>query len=307
MRTPARRRPPVARAIAVTSVWALVGAFLVAGCAGLIGEVRASESRDLALAGFSSNLVRVEVFNGVLSVRPGAEGRVGATVTVTGVGSTRQDAEADRANVVTTLEEAGDAVVLRAVYKPDPTNPRNRGASASVTVPAGSALELVTSNGKVSVTGIGGAIRIRTSNGETTVDGATAGVDVATSNGPITITGSQGPLALASSNGRIRIGATNAAVRAATSNGEIAFSGSLAAGQHSFETSNAAISLGLGADASFGLDLETSNARVSVVGYPVTTTGTAEATRLSGRVGDAPTASISARTSNGGITIQPAE
>lgn len=301
MRTPARRRPQVASAIVV-----LAGALLVAGCTGIVGEVTARESRDLSLSGFISTLVRVEVFNGELSVRPGPDGRVGATVTVTGVGATRPDAEADRANVVTTLAEAGDAVVLRAVFQPDPTNPRNRGASASVTVPAGSALELVTSNGKVSVAGIGGAIRIRTSNGETTVDGATTGVDVETSNSAITVTGARGPLALTSSNGGIRIDATDAAIKAATSNGEIAFNGSLAAGQHSFETSNAAISLRLGADATFGLDLKTSNAKVRV-GYPVTTNGTAEEARLSGRVGDAPTVSISARTSNGGITIQPAQ
>ncbi len=306
---PARRRARAVHAIAVPATTILVGGLLVAGCAGIAGpggEVTARESRDLVLAGFTGNLVRVEVFNGELSVRPGSDGRVAATVTVTGVGATRPDAEADRANVVTTLAETGNSVVLRAVYKPDPTNPRNRGASASLTVPAGSALELATSNGKVSVTGISGAIRIRTSNGETTVDGATAGVDVETSNGAINVTGSQGPLALTSSNGGIRIDATSAAVKAATSNGEIAFTGSLAAGQHSFETSNAAISLQLGADASFGLDLETSNAKIRV-GYPVTTTGTAEETRLAGRVGDAPMASISARTSNAAITIQPAQ
>jgi DUF4097 and DUF4098 domain-containing protein YvlB len=175
-----------------------------------------------------------------------------------------------------------------------------------VTVPAGSALELATSNGKVSVVGITGAIRIRTSNGETTIDGATAGVDAETSNSAITVTASCGPLALASSNGKIRIDAADAAVKATTSNGEIAFSGSLAAGPHSFETSNAAISLKLGADATFSLDLETSNAKVRV-GYPVTTTETAAETRLAGRVGDAPAVSISARTSNAGISIQPAQ
>ena len=306
MRTPAHGRPPVALPIAVPAIAVLVGAVLVVGCAGLVGEVTARESRDLSLAGFTSTLVRVEVFNGELSVRPGPDGRVGATVTVTGVGATRPEAEADRANVITTLSRAGNSVVLRAVYWPDPTSPRNRGASASVTVPAGSALELVTSNGKVSVTGIGGAIRIWTSNGETTIDGAMAGVDVETSNSAITVTGSRGPLALTSSNGRIRIDATDAAVKASTSNGDIAFSGSLAAGSHSFATSNAAISLRLGPDATFGLDLETSNAKIRV-GYPVTASGTAEEARLRGRVGDSPMASISARTSNGGITIQPAE
>jgi hypothetical protein len=43
---------------------------------------------------------------------------VGASVTVTGAGATRPDAETDRARVVTTLQETADAVVLRAVYQP---------------------------------------------------------------------------------------------------------------------------------------------------------------------------------------------
>jgi hypothetical protein len=43
------------------------------------------------------------------------------------------------------------------------------------------------------------------------------------------------------------------------------------------------------------------------VGYPVTTTETAAETRLAGRVGDAPAVSIPARTSNAGISIQPAQ
>ena len=305
MRTPARR-PHVAPAIVALAIVVPLGAFVIAGCSGVIGESTARETRDLSLVGYSSHVVRVELFNGEVSVRPGPDGRVGASVTVTGAGATRPDAEADRARVVTTLQETADAVVLRAVYQPDPTNPRNRGASATMTVPAGSALELATSNGKVSVVGITGAIRIRTSNGETTIDGATAGVDAETSNSAITVTASRGPLALTSSNGKIRIDAADAAVKATTSNGEIAFSGSLAAGPHSFETSNAAISLKLGADATFSLDLETSNAKVRV-GYPVTTTETAAETRLAGRVGDAPAVSISARTSNAGISIQPAQ
>ena len=81
-----------------------------------------------------------------------------------------------------------------------------------------------------------------------------------TSNGTIAVTAPRGQLSLVSSNARIGIAATNAAVRASSANGEIAFAGSLATGPQSFWTSNAAIALHLGADATFSLDLETSNA-----------------------------------------------
>ena len=284
----------------------LAAGLLAVGCAGVGGQSTARESRDLSLAQLTSQLVRVEVFNGEITVRPGPAGGVSATVTVTGVGATRQEAEADRANIATTLQETGGAVVLQAVYQPDPANPRNRGASAVVSVPAGSSLELTTSNGKVGIAGITGAVTVRTSNGEVTVDGAVAGVDAETSNGAISVTGSRGPLGLVSSNARIRIGATDAIVRARTSNGEIAFAGSMAPGPQSLETSNGAISLVLGPDATFNLDLETSNAEVKV-GYPVTTSETASPARLVGRVGAAPATAISARTSNAGITITPAK
>ena len=129
---------------------------------------------------------------------------------------------------------------------------------------------------------------------------------VETSNGTIAVTAPRGQLSLVSSNARIGIAATDAAVRASSANGEIAFAGSLATGPQSFGTSNAAIALHLGADATFSLDLETSNAKVAV-GYPVTTSETASETRLAGRVGVAPAIAISARTSNGGVTILPAK
>jgi len=129
---------------------------------------------------------------------------------------------------------------------------------------------------------------------------------VETSNGTIAVTAPRGQLSLVSSNARIGIAATDAAVRASSANGEIAFAGSLATGPQSFGTSNAAIALHLGADATFSLDLETSNAKVAV-GYPVTTSETVSETRLAGRVGVAPVIAISARTSNGGITILPAK
>ena len=285
--------------------FAMAAGLLAAGCAGIVGQATARESRDLLLAQLTSQLVRVEMFNGEITVRPGPAGRVSATVTVTGVGATRPDAEADRPNIATTLQETGGVVVLQAVYRPDPTSPRNRGASAVVSVPADSPVELTTSNGKIAIAGITGAITVRTSNGEVTVDGAAGGVDAATSNGAISVTGSRGPLALESSNARIRIGATDAIVRARTSNGEIAFAGSMAAGPQSLETSNGAITLALGSNATFSLDLETSNAKVNV-GYPVTTSETASPARLVGRVGAAPAIAISARTSNAGITIAPA-
>ncbi len=300
---PARspRRRFTAAALPVVAVLLVLGA-----CRGSAADaVQSKETRSLSLAGTTARLVRVEVFNGGIVVRAGAAGAVTASVEVTGAGASRADADADRASVVTTLTEDADGAILRAVYRPRPDSPGNRGASATLTVPADVSLRLETSNGAVDVAGIGGAIDIRTSNGEVTVDGATAGLVVRTSNGGITVSGSRGSLDVETSNARITMtGADAAVVRAGTSNGAISFAGALGDGAQSFETSNATIDLQLPADAAFGLDLATTNATIAV-DFAVWTSGAASPTHLQGRVGADPAAAIRATTSNAAITIRP--
>jgi len=287
-------------------VAALAAVAIAAGCGGGSPfEARSTESRELSVTDVDQPLVVIETFNGQVTVRTGEPGRVDATVEVTGVGPTQAEAEADRANVATTLEQEAGRVRLRAVYGPNPASPGNRGASATVTVPPGSELDIRTSNGAVTVDRVGAALRAATSNGAVTVAGSSGDTVVETSNGEVRLTAATGMIDVRSSNAGVTVEATDAVVAVDTSSGAVRFAGSLAPGDSSFVTSNGAVDLVLPTDASFALDASTSNGDITV-GYPLASSGAASAARVQGTVGSDPAIAITIETSNAGVTVQPA-
>jgi hypothetical protein len=246
--------------------------------------------------------VRVEMFNGPIEVRAGSPGQVSAVVTTRGSGSSNADAEADRAKIQVTLDANPDgSVLLRAVYQPSPSSPNNRAASAIVEVPPDAALDLRTSNGGVRSAGVAGAVAVRTSNGAVTLADLGAGATVRTSNAAVEIAGS-GLLDIETSNGRVAIRGTAATIRASTSNGDLSFEGSFSEGAQELETSNNPITVRLPSDASFALDARTSNARVTLDGFSITTSGAASGATLQGAVGTGGP-SVTLRTSNAAIVV----
>ena len=302
------RRPAVPgqhRSLAAVAGVLLVASAL-AGCAAdgpFAITANGTRELDAAVAATGSDLkVRVEMFNGPIEVRAGQAGRVAATVTTTGAGGSKADAEADRTKIQVSLDVNPDgSVLLRAVYQPRPSSPNNRAASAVVDVPPGAALDLRTSNGRVDATGIGGPIEVHTSNGAVDLAGASAGAMVRTSNKEVEIDGG-GVLDVETSNAAIDLRGTDAVVSARTSNGSIGFDGTFGDGAQSMETSNEGIFLRLPADASFGLDASTSNASITLDGFDIHTTGAASDDTLQGTVGTGGP-SITLRTSNKAIVV----
>jgi hypothetical protein len=297
--------PASRRTLAVLAAIALVASTLAACAFDAPSAVTASGTQELdAVVGATAPEleVRVEMFNGPIEVRAGAPGRIASTVTTTGAGASKADAEADRAKILVTLDANPDGtVLLRAVYQPDPGSPGNRAASAVVEVPPGAALDLVTSNGEVTTAGIGGPIEVETSNGAVTLAGAAQGATVRTSNAQVAVEGG-GLLAVATSNGQVAVRGTRATVSAQTSNAQITFDGTLSDEPQFMETSNDRIDVRLPADASFGLDAQTSNAEVRVEGFTIRTTGADGDATLQGTVGTGGP-SITLRTSNNPITV----
>ena len=298
---PRRTRLPIA-----TLLVALLVALATAGCtqgSPLQARATASETLQVAVPGDGWAVqVRVEMFNGPIQVRAGAEGEVSATVTTTGTGATQADAEADRQKIQVTLEANPDGtVLLRAVYQPNPSSPENRAAGAVVAVPAAAALDLRTSNGAVTSADVTGAIDVRTSNGPVTLADAPAGASVRTSNGTVEVAGG-GLLDVESSNGRIRFFGNAATVRAVTSNADVTFEGTFSDGAQGLETSNGPISVRLPAGSSFGLDAQTSNGSVTLDGFEIRTSGASDDDTLQGRVGTGGP-SIVLRTSNAAIVV----
>lgn len=285
---------------------AVLLALAVAGCGhGSPLEARATDSETLEVAlpveGWAA-LVRVEMFNGPIQVRAGADGEVSATVTTTGTGTTQADAEADRRKIRVTIDANPDGtVLLRAVYQPAPGSPANRAARAVVSVPAAASLDLRTSNGAVTVADVTGAIDVRTTNGSVTLADAPAGAIVRTSNGTVEIAGG-GLLDIETSNGRLTIYGTAATVRAVTSNADVTFEGTLSGGAQGLETSNGPITVRIPAGSAFGLDAQTSNGSITLDGFEIRTTGAADDDTLQGTVGTGGPA-IVLRTSNAPIVV----
>jgi len=297
---------PSSRPSLAASVANLLLASALAACVGdgpFAITSSGTQELDAAVAAGPDLKVRVEMFNGTIEVRAGAPDRIAATVTTSGAGGSKADAEADRAKIQVSLDVAPDgSVLLRAVYQEDPSSPGNRTASAVVDVPPEAALDLRTSNGNVSTAGIAGPIRVGTSNGAVRLAAVVGGATVRTSNREVEIDGS-GAFDVETSNAAIVLRGEGATVRARTSNASISFEGTLSDAAQSLETSNESIYLRLPAGSSFGLDARTSGGpEVLVQGFDVRTTGAAGEGTLQGTVGVGGP-SITLRTSNKAIDV----
>ncbi|MFI0940610.1 hypothetical protein [Streptomyces sp. NPDC021020] len=142
----------------------------------------------------------------------------------------------------------------------------NCGADYVVTVPAGLAVAGGTSNGAITLKGVGTA-DVHTSNGKITVTGATGALKVRTSNGAISVDGTRGGVDAQSSNGKITV--TTPApqdVRAHTSNASITVTAAPGAYRVSAKTSNADKNVGIADDpaGTYRLDLSTSNGTLTL-------------------------------------------
>jgi len=256
------------------------------GCGGTvnIGRYTAEEVVSKSFDVSGAPHVVVETFNGSIEVTTGAANTVKADVTKRGAGSTQAAAQEDLKNINVSMTQEGNTIHITARRTEQTINTGNSGAQADVQVPAGAILELRTSNGRLSVTGSTGDVTARTSNGR------------------IDIKGSTGRLKLDTSNGTIEIESESAVVTAQTSNGQINFAGALAPGDHSFRSSNGRITLALPSGASFRLDADTSNGRVTSE-FALNQSSGADEKHLLGVVGENPSMSIEAHTSNSNIEI----
>jgi DUF4097 and DUF4098 domain-containing protein YvlB len=262
------------------------------GCSALLAnqfKATATEQRSFSVAGEPS--VIVDTFNGSITVKPTTESKVEAVVTKTGSGANQEAADLDLKNVIVDYTQEAESIRITAKR----TTPRafgSSGASVELKVPTRTVLSLTTQNGTIATEGTQGEVTARSSNGNVDVHGATGRLDLTTTNGTI------------------EIDASAATVVAQTSNGNVGFSGTLAKGSHSLETSNGSVELKLPPSTQFQFEAETSNGVVSNR-FPglQSRSGKDGSKRLAGLVGSGSTADVSVKleTSNGSITIEPAQ
>lgn len=282
----------------------------VAACAPTTSSVNPGINRataeEVVSASFTAEkpTIIVETFNGHIDVTVSAGTAVKVDVTKRGSGDTADEAKADLKNIQVTMNQDGGTVRVTAQRTDKRTDVGNSGAATKLTVPAGSILQLRTSNGKVTSSGEAATVTVQSSNGAIDVRGATGALDLKTSNGNITVTGGSETIALETSNGAIEVTTTKEAqLTAVGSNGGIKFSGPLAAkSKNVLRTDNAAIVVTLPAEAGFTLDAVTNNGKITS-GFAVKGDNPRD-TELKGTVGGDPQTSLKLQTSNGNIEIR---
>jgi hypothetical protein len=252
---------------------------------GSFGLMTAEETVGQAFDVPSDLTVVVETFNGSIDAVAGGGGKAGITVTKRGSGATQSAAEADLKNVIVSMVQDGYNKITITIKRAVQPNTGNSGGSVKLTLPADAKVQFTTSNGAISTTGISGDANVHTSNGSLILKGVAGRVDAETSNGKVDIDAAKA-----------------VSVNASTSNGEIIFKGALTDAEQTFRTSNGRIRLALPADAKFRINATTSNGKVTT-DYAVTTSGTMKENRLEGTVGDNPSITVRAETSNGAIDI----
>jgi hypothetical protein len=265
-----------------------LGASLLAGCVTISSRAQARDTVSLTLDVPIGTPMRVETFNGGISVSPSAGSVISAEVVRRAEGADSAEAEASRDAIAVTLEMVDGVALLRAIHTPDPASiPGGSGAAITLRVPPQTELELVTSNGPIGVRDTWGGLDARTSNGPVSLSDMVGAVTVETSNGPVGVEAGE-----------------RVALQVRTSNGGITFDGALAAGEHRLETSNGPVTLTLPPDAAFTLDAGTS-ANKATSDFAISGPAT-EDSALSGAAGDPEAAAatvITIRTSNAPIAV----
>lgn len=200
--------------------------------------------------------------------------------------------------------QSGDEIIVTAEQKHSWWFPAgNTAADIYVTVPAGTALRLDTSNGDIRVQGTTGGGILSTSNGAIALEEVQGDFEVNTSNGAIEVNGIRGSAALKTSNGRVTLNEASGEFNVKTSNGAITFSGELTpGGSNRLVTSNGRIEAELLGSPSVSIDASTSNGEVKHPDVAILATET-DSDHLVGTIG-AGEAELYIDTSNGDIVLK---
>jgi len=234
----------------------------------------------------ASPKIVIETFNGTIDISDGHDNEVVVEVTKTAGGFDQEKAEANLNFIEVSMVQKGETLYISARKLEDHVS--NCGASVVISAPKAARVRAKSSNGRVICEGMQGGLEVRTSNGHIVVSEGRGAIDVGTSNGGI------------------EIDSQDAEVEARTSNGRISFRGSLAPKEHVFKTSNGRIDLVLPADAQFRYECTTSNARIKSE-FDAENDDHSSRRRMRGKVGADPHTSITATTSNGGISLRKDE
>ena len=250
-----------------------------------------TEFRDDSFTVGVSPTVVVNSENGSIEINAGTDNEVRVEATLT-----------DAPRVQYEISQDGDTITIDAKISKEWWFFGSAAADIAITAPAGTYVEVDTSNGAVELHGMEGAGTLRTSNGKIVLKDVKGAYDGTTSNGAIEIGTMEGTCVISTSNGSVDLWDVKGEVEVESSNGEIWFSGEMTAGSRSrLVTSNGKVEVELFGTPSVSLDAKTSNGVVTCE-LVITATLTRE-DHLVGTIG-AGEADLYIRTSNGDVTIR---
>lgn len=255
-----------------------IGLALLAGCNGMSPLVERRVTLEFPPSAGSP--VEVRTANGSVTLGQGSPDKV----VVNAVIKARTQERADATTITAIVNEQGSLVI-----SPQWPGERmgNEGCSLDVLASEAGAYSLASSNGAITVNGLGGSMRATTSNGSIKVSSFVGPLDASTSNGSVTIVGATEGVGVRTSNGGVKVSL-----------------GPAASGPVTITTSNGSISLEVGAAFSGALTASTSNGSVSIGAPNATnvqiTKGQGSATFGAQGVGGSSTLS----SSNGSISVR---
>ncbi|MGB3129580.1 MAG: DUF4097 family beta strand repeat-containing protein [Dehalococcoidia bacterium] len=250
-----------------------------------------TEYRDDSFTVGVSPTVVVNSENGSIEINAGTDNEVRVEATLT-----------DAPRVQYEISQDGDTITIDAKISKEWWFFGSAAADIAITAPAGTYVDIDTSNGAVELRGMEGAGTLRTSNGKIVLKDVKGDYDGTTSNGAIEIGTMEGTCVISTSNGSVDLWDVKGEVEVESSNGEIWFSGEMTAGTRSrLVTSNGKVDVELFGTPSVSLDAKTSNGVVTCE-LVITATLTRE-DHLVGTIG-AGEAELYIRTSNGDVTIR---
>jgi DUF4097 and DUF4098 domain-containing protein YvlB len=254
--------------------------------------------------------------NGGIEINAGTDNEVRVEATLT-----------DAPRVQYEISQDGDTITIDVSVTKQWWFYGSAAADITITTPAGTYVDIDTSNGAVELQGMEGSGVLNTSNGKIVLKDVKGSYDGTTSNGAIEIGTMEGTCVISTSNGSVDLWDVKGEVEVESSNGEIWFSGEMTAGTRSkgevevessngeiwfsgemtagtrsrLVTSNGKVDVELLGTPSVSLDAKTSNGVVTCE-LVITATLTRE-DHLVGTIGAGET-ELYIRTSNGDVTIR---
>lgn len=277
---------------------ALASSLILVGCGGSTWAEPYRETRTMIVPHIAGTALNIESANG--SVEALSTDREDVSVEIVLYSPDLARLQFAQVNA---RREAGNTLHIWVDW-PEGKRQPSEGASVSINIPDARGVTARTSNGQITIAGLGGDADLETSNGTITVDTIDGNVYAKTSNGNLLAEKVSGDIEMYSTNGRINISDAFGSIRAETSNGGAVISTMPGNdGPIRVRTSNGPITLSLGEGLDGVLKCETSNGRVSVSGLPEARLIESSNQRVEIQLGNSD--EISAlRTSNGSVRVQ---